>query len=55
MRDAMIRFPAQYLRYARRLDFFETPDYDYCYNLFKAVLERTGHSYDYEYACIKIS
>uniref|UniRef100_A0A915E161 Protein kinase domain-containing protein n=1 Tax=Ditylenchus dipsaci TaxID=166011 RepID=A0A915E161_9BILA len=40
---------AQYLRYARRLDFFETPDYEYCYNLFKAVLERTGHSYDYEF------
>ncbi|KAI1730815.1 protein kinase domain-containing protein [Ditylenchus destructor] len=40
---------AQYLRYARRLDFFETPDYEYCYNLFKAVLERTGHTYDYEF------
>ena len=40
---------AQYLRYARRLDFFETPDYEYCYNLFKAILERTGHSYDYEF------
>lgn len=40
---------AQYLRYARRLDFFETPDYDYCYKLFKDVLERTGNSYDYEF------
>ncbi|KIH68058.1 hypothetical protein ANCDUO_01606 [Ancylostoma duodenale] len=40
---------AQYLRYARRLDFFETPDYDYCYNLFKAVLDRLGASYDYEF------
>ncbi|PAV67716.1 hypothetical protein WR25_04228 [Diploscapter pachys] len=40
---------ANYLRYARRLDFFETPDYDYCYNLFKTVLERTGNTYDYEF------
>ncbi|VDP42414.1 unnamed protein product [Heligmosomoides polygyrus] len=40
---------AQYLRYSRRLDFFETPDYDYCYNLFKAVLDRLGASYDYEF------
>ncbi|CAP31214.2 Protein CBR-CSNK-1 [Caenorhabditis briggsae] len=40
---------SQYLRYARRLDFFETPDYDYCYNLFKSVLDRLGASYDYEF------
>ena len=40
---------AQYLRYARRLDFFETPDYDYCYNLFKSVLDRLGFTYDYEF------
>uniref|UniRef100_A0A914BVU2 non-specific serine/threonine protein kinase n=1 Tax=Acrobeloides nanus TaxID=290746 RepID=A0A914BVU2_9BILA len=40
---------AQYLRYARRLDFFESPDYEYCYNLFKAVLERNGYTYDYEF------
>ena len=40
---------AQYLRYSRRLDFFETPDYEYCYGLFKAVLERMCHSYDYEF------
>ncbi|CAJ0930334.1 unnamed protein product, partial [Mesorhabditis belari] len=40
---------AQYLRYARRLDFFETPDYEYCYNLFKSVLERLGFTYDYEF------
>ncbi len=40
---------AQYLRYARRLDFFETPDYDYCYNLFKTILERLGYTYDYEF------
>lgn len=30
---------AQYLRYARRLDFFENPDYEYCYNLFKVRTE----------------
>ncbi|KAK0423491.1 hypothetical protein QR680_008173 [Steinernema hermaphroditum] len=40
---------AQYLRYARRLDFFETPDYEYCFNLFKTVLERLGFTYDYEF------
>jgi len=40
---------ALYLRYARKLDFFETPDYDYCHNLFKAVLERLGSTYDYEF------
>ncbi|KAI6207715.1 Casein kinase I isoform gamma-1 family protein [Aphelenchoides besseyi] len=40
---------ALYLRYARKLDFFEAPDYDYCHNLFKAVLERMGHTYDYEF------
>ncbi|VDN27674.1 unnamed protein product [Gongylonema pulchrum] len=40
---------AQYLRYARRLDFFETPDYEYCYNLFKSVLDRLGYAYDYEF------
>lgn len=40
---------AQYLRYARRLDFFETPDYEYCYNLFKSVLDKLGYTYDYEF------
>lgn len=40
---------AQYLRYTRRLDFFETPDYEYCYNLFKSVLDRLGYTYDYEF------
>ncbi|EGT45133.1 hypothetical protein CAEBREN_30357 [Caenorhabditis brenneri] len=40
---------AQYLRYARRLDFFETPDYDFCYNLFKSVLDRLGATYDYDF------
>lgn len=40
---------ATYLRYARRLDFFETPDYDYCWNLFKAVMDRSGYTYDNEF------
>ncbi|VDD92572.1 unnamed protein product [Enterobius vermicularis] len=40
---------AQYLRYARRLDFFEAPDYDYCCNLFKSVLDKLGSTYDYEF------
>ncbi|KFD54445.1 hypothetical protein M513_04592 [Trichuris suis] len=40
---------AIYLRYSRRLDFFETPDYDYCWELFKAVLDRNGWTYDNEF------
>lgn len=40
---------AQYLRYARRLDFFETPDYDYCVGLFRSVMERMGWSYDNDF------
>lgn len=34
---------ATYLRYVRRLDFFETPDYDYLYNLFKNLYEKKGY------------
>jgi casein kinase 1 gamma len=40
---------ATYVRYSRRLDFFETPDYDYCWNLFKAVMDRNGWTYDNEF------
>uniref|UniRef100_A0A915KE97 non-specific serine/threonine protein kinase n=1 Tax=Romanomermis culicivorax TaxID=13658 RepID=A0A915KE97_ROMCU len=40
---------SMYVRYARRLDFFETPDYDYCYNLFKSIMDRNGWTYDNEF------
>lgn len=40
---------AQYLRYARRLDFFETPDYEYCVGLFKGVMDRMNWVYDHEF------
>uniref|UniRef100_A0A0N5A171 non-specific serine/threonine protein kinase n=1 Tax=Parastrongyloides trichosuri TaxID=131310 RepID=A0A0N5A171_PARTI len=40
---------AMYLRYARKLDFFETPDYDYCFNLFRSVLDKNGYTFDYEF------
>ena len=30
---------ATYLRYVRRLDFFETPDYDYLRKLFRGELK----------------
>lgn len=40
---------ATYLRYVRRLDFFEKPDYDYLRKLFTDLFERNGYAFDYEY------
>ena len=40
---------ATYLRYVRRLDFFETPDYDYLYGLFRNLYEKKGYSDDGEF------
>ncbi|XP_064608223.1 casein kinase I-like isoform X3 [Liolophura sinensis] len=40
---------ATYLRYVRRLDFFETPDYDYLRKLFTDLLEKMGWDCDWEF------
>lgn len=40
---------AHYLRYARRLEFFDSPDYDYCFNLFKSVMDKMGWQDDLEF------
>lgn len=40
---------ATYLRYVRRLDFFETPDYEYLRKLFIELFEREGLKDDGEY------
>ena len=40
---------ASYLRYVRRLDFFETPDYDYLRKLFSDLFERKGYADDEEF------
>lgn len=40
---------ATYLRYVRRLDFFEKPDYEYLRTLFSELLERKGYTFDYTY------
>jgi casein kinase 1 gamma len=40
---------ATYLRYVRRLDFFETPDYDYLRKLFQDLCDRKGYIDDGEF------
>ncbi|CAO2634540.1 Casein kinase I isoform gamma-1 [Lemmus lemmus] len=40
---------ATYLRYVRRLDFFEKPDYEYLRTLFTDLFERRGYTFDYAY------
>uniref|UniRef100_A0A8C4TMJ0 non-specific serine/threonine protein kinase n=1 Tax=Erpetoichthys calabaricus TaxID=27687 RepID=A0A8C4TMJ0_ERPCA len=40
---------AIYLRYVRRLDFFEKPDYDYLRKLFTDLFDKNGFVFDYEY------
>jgi casein kinase 1 gamma len=38
-----------YLRYVRRLDFFETPDYEYLRKLFTDLFEREKYQFDDDY------
>jgi len=40
---------ATYLRYVRRLDFFETPDYNYLHKLFMDVMERNSWTCDWNF------
>lgn len=40
---------ATYLMYVRRLDFFETPDYEYLRKLFKDLREKKGYDDDEEF------
>lgn len=37
------------MRYVRRLDFFETPDYDYLRKIFQDLYERKGYVDDGEF------
>ena len=40
---------ATYLRYVRRLDFFEVPDYDYLRKLFQDLFDRKGYVDDEDF------
>jgi casein kinase 1 gamma len=40
---------ATYLRYVRRLDFFETPDYEYLRGLFQNLYNRKGYPEDADF------
>ena len=37
------------MRYVRRLDFFETPDYNYLRKLFQDLYDRKGYAHDSEF------
>jgi len=38
-----------YLNYCRSLKFEEKPDYIYCRKLFKDVMHKFGHEFDYQF------
>ncbi|XP_067666934.1 casein kinase I isoform X2 [Haliotis asinina] len=40
---------ATYLRYVRRLDFFETPDYDYLRKLLTGLMEKMSYDCDWQF------
>ena len=40
---------ATYLRYVRRLDFFETPDYAYLKKMFLGLMEKNGMECDWRF------
>jgi len=40
---------ASYMRYVRRLDFFETPDYQYLVKLFTDLIAKNGWQCDWEF------
>lgn len=40
---------AKYLQYVRRLDFFETPDYDHLRKLFMDLMEKMNIECDWEF------
>jgi len=40
---------AAYVRYVRRLDFFETPDYQYLVKLFSDLMSKNGWQCDWEF------
>lgn len=58
IKDLCEGFPEEfgiYLQYARKLSFEETPDYDFCRELFDKVLQRLGETDDgvYDWMLLK--
>ena len=47
--DAVTEEFATYLRYVRRLDFFERPDYNYLRKIFRDLFDRMGYVDDNEF------